>query len=1437
MQNYTSVRANFAVSLLRKMLRLPVWQRMLIIAFILGIFSVYFTHNHTNLDGGTLAVSILVVVIAAGLLGLGGGISAAFLLACLELYFLGQNYQTNLLGIVSGDFLLNALTLLISGGMVGYMRSLTLQTQRQLEERQKSELALRESELRFRSMADLTYNWEAWQGPDGRMIYTSPSVQRMTGYSPDIFMDNPNMLWQLTLEEDRPALLEHFALTQGQSPIHQIDLRIRRADGKVIWLRHICQPVYDTNGAFQGRRASNLEITEIRQANEELKRRLELEHLISEISSHFIDTPDHDITHNLQASLKRIAEFLDAERSFLVTFQSGSVVVKDLYQWSKNGSTMHHIYIGLDFAQFPWIAAQIRNHQVLTIPSVTNLPIEAGAERDYWKDGDAFSLVAIPLVLENNAIGYFAISTLTSLHVWQEGDIRSLQLLAEIYTNILERQRIQKELVDSERRFRSTFENAGIGTVVLEAGNTITDVNPMICEMFGYTREEVIGRVSDDVTFPEDRSITADLVRELNETRASSAQREIRYLRKDGTPFWGHLTLSMVRDLTGKSLYGIGMIDDVTERRRISEELHNRERILEAVSLAAEDMLRVPDWESSLPRALQALGSASQANRVAIYQLNDDSPETYGMQMSAYWSSDGSLELRDSVWPRMQRIPKLSPFLKTLVKNQVITTREVDIPEVMKQLLDQLNIVEMLIVSIFAEDKIWGFISFDTDHPSVWSIAEKEGLKIAANVFGAAFQRRQIEKQIEQLYQAERDQRQMAEALRDTAETLNASLNLQEVFDQVLSNVEKVVPMDAANIMLIDNGMTRVIGARGYEEHCNPNVIYNVHYRVSEIPNLNTMFKEGRPVITSAVGENRTWVQQPDFDWVRSFAGAPIRQDGKTIGFLNVDSVTPDLFTQVHAERLQVFADQASLAIRNARLFDEARRRAQQIALLNQMAQAAISAATQSEMLDPMVNHLTALFNADSAAILLFDMDGSFPRVAAIVGESTRLKGQLSNAELAGFILMEQPLEIEDLATRPDVKSAAALLHPCRALLALPMILNGSRMGVVLIGFKYTHHFTANEIMLGEQAALQVALGISKNQLLEAERTRTRQLARANGLFTALDHVATRIGAAADSSGVIKTLEIELQQLDLSYAIALADSTTGEMQLQYYSFRTHPEWRNNHSQLASLLDRDEFKHLLKEDPAGIFIPDPMRKIYGLSTSLDPETMRVLIRLAGFDDQTRMFLLPLIVKERSIGLLVVWGSLQESDRNVMSTFASQLALAFHNASLYEEIQRVAITDEMTGLFNRRGMHEFGEREVERARRFERPLTAMMIDLDLFSRVNNTYGHLVGDEVLRLLSERVRTNIRELDVAVRFGGEEFLILLVETSVEDALKVAERIRQSISSAPFETSAGSLRITASIGVAEMTQDMTGITHLIARADQALYTAKQNGRNCVMMG
>ncbi|MEE9228568.1 MAG: diguanylate cyclase, partial [Acidimicrobiia bacterium] len=148
----------------------------------------------------------------------------------------------------------------------------------------------------------------------------------------------------------------------------------------------------------------------------------------------------------------------------------------------------------------------------------------------------------------------------------------------------------------------------------------------------------------------------------------------------------------------------------------------------------------------------------------------------------------------------------------------------------------------------------------------------------------------------------------------------------------------------------------------------------------------------------------------------------------------------------------------------------------------------------------------------------------------------------------------------------------------------------------------------------------------------------------------------------------------------------------------------------------------------------------------------------------------------------------------NDLTLLEAMANQAAMAIENARLFEEVERLAVTDELTGLNNRRGFFDLGRREMERAQRTHRPVTALMLDLDGFKRINDTFGHAVGDEVLRHLGDRCRRAVRDIDLVGRYGGEEFCVLLPETDLKTALEVAERIRSSIADQPFDTAAGPL-------------------------------------------
>lgn len=183
---------------------------------------------------------------------------------------------------------------------------------------------------------------------------------------------------------------------------------------------------------------------------------------------------------------------------------------------------------------------------------------------------------------------------------------------------------------------------------------------------------------------------------------------------------------------------------------------------------------------------------------------------------------------------------------------------------------------------------------------------------------------------------------------------------------------------------------------------------------------------------------------------------------------------------------------------------------------------------------------------------------------------------------------------------------------------------------------------------------------------------------------------------------------------------------------------------------------------------------------------------------------------------------------------LQAFADQAAIAIENARLYAEVERLATLDEVTGILNRRRLFQLGRREMELSRRYGTSLAAILLDIDLFKKINDTYGHTAGDRVLSGIASTISHNIREIDLFGRYGGEEFVILLPSTGAEAAREVAERVRELVAGLRFDTERGPLEVTISLGVAMLTGDIPSLATLIDRADQAMYSAKQAGRNRV---
>jgi len=211
--------------------------------------------------------------------------------------------------------------------------------------------------------------------------------------------------------------------------------------------------------------------------------------------------------------------------------------------------------------------------------------------------------------------------------------------------------------------------------------------------------------------------------------------------------------------------------------------------------------------------------------------------------------------------------------------------------------------------------------------------------------------------------------------------------------------------------------------------------------------------------------------------------------------------------------------------------------------------------------------------------------------------------------------------------------------------------------------------------------------------------------------------------------------------------------------------------------------------------------------------------------------------PLIVGGKTMGVLGVrpqGGKLAADRRRILEAASALLAVSVKNAQLFSEVRDNSVKDALTGCFTRAHSLDVIDAELRRARRSQTPVSLIMFDLDHFKDVNDRYGHLCGDAVLSAVGKRMKEVLRGSDLKCRWGGEEFLVLLPETPLHGARRVADTLRREIAERPIPWAGEGLTVTASFGLAQTLPGEVNVETVIARADQALYRAKDDGRNCV---
>jgi len=505
--------------------------------------------------------------------------------------------------------------------------------------------------------------------------------------------------------------------------------------------------------------------------------------------------------------------------------------------------------------------------------------------------------------------------------------------------------------------------------------------------------------------------------------------------------------------------------------------------------------------------------------------------------------------------------------------------------------------------------------------------------------------------------------------------------------------------------------------------------------------------------------------------------------------------------------------------------------------LLNDITHAAIQVTDFDTMLRILANQLGELIHADGCFITLWDPDRQQTIPAAAYGEIhesyKKFQVQPNEPTITRAVLeKETSLVIDDVFASPYVDRKIADQFPTRSILALPLIADKQKLGAALIAFSDHHVFSVEEKTLCEKAGQQISMAVLKARLLETAHQRATE-------------AETLRQAGAVVAATLKLDEAVNAILEQLHRVVPYDSASVQL------------LREDDLEIVGQRGFDDADGLLgmcfpltEENPSYLVIEiRQTRIIKDVPKEYKTFTKHPHNLIRGWMG------VPLIVHNRIIGMLAF--DSHQPDRfttehaRLASAFAAQVAITLENAHLYEEAHRLSIIDPLTGIFNRRHFMALAQQEFQRAFRYKRPLSIIMMDIDYFKRVNDKYGHLIGDQVLRSIALIIQDHLRDSDFVGRYGGEEFIILLPETPSTllpdnqsnanpdqplSAKLVAQRVCDLVNSTRIKTESGEIHITASLGVAGHTSDFTLIETLLDRADTALYIAKQRGRNQVVV-
>ncbi len=948
----------------------------------------------------------------------------------------------------------------------------------------------------------------------------------------------------------------------------------------------------------------------------------------------------------------------------------------------------------------------------------------------------------------------------------------------------------QYKLLDMVPVVRSAlFERITDMVIVLDRHNRLVDVNPAALKILQKDAQNLVG-------VPAEKLFSGNLAI-FERFRDTLITRQEICIEAD-PPVYMDLQITPLYDGRGQYSGRIVVGRDITSRKLAIQAEHEQRLLSDALREVASALSSMRTFDQVLDCLLDTVGWVVPYDLVLFMLLDEQgiahSIRTRGYEEYGLASTEKDVHLKVDEFPNFRKMIETGQAL--VVPDTQNSPDWVRVPG-MERLASYVG------APVRVKGIVVGFLDLVSLTPGYFNQSHADRLQAFADQVGIAIQNARL------LEESQRRAEEMA-ALFDIGLTMTSGLSVDGICRVLLEKCKKILPVEAFYVALYDESTGQISYPLFYDMgnffDYPPRDIQTMGGLSGHI--IQTRRPLHIPDVLEEKAREKFQIIHASGEPVRAYVGVPMIYGERVVGAISMQSYHPNTYTLNQIRLFETIATQTAVAVENARLLEDAQRRADEMTALFDIGITVTSGLDMDHTLRTLLEKCQQVLPIEAFYVAVLDPATGliYHPLAYDLGEYPKIptRDLRKSPGLSGYILKNrQTLYIPDM-TAPEAVQTYQIFRtsgiPTRSFVGVPMFVGEQVVGVISMQSYKPNAFNPGQIRLLETIATQAAVAIENSRLYRELTQELGERQKAQHRYHALFEQSHDAVFILNFQG--KHIEVNQRATEL-----LGYSREELLQMSATDISTQKE--ESDQTLKRLLD-------------GEHVPLYERSFY----KKNGEIVIVEINVELVRDENGE---PLHIQS----VLRDITSRKKNEESLKKANRKLKRQITEIESLQARLREQATRDPLTGIYNRRYLEEILEREFSEAARTQKSVCLVMVDIDGFKGFNDTYGHDAGDYLLKKLGELLQSEVRRSDVACRFGGEEFVIVMPGAPLEIGLERAEHLRYAFEAGNFEYVGEKLTATLSLGVAIYPKHGANWQEVLHAADRAMYLAKDAGRNC----